>query len=311
MNIIPSKNQDFQQEKYFVAIFAMGNYPEIAIDREKFDELKKAKENLSELFAFEEKYELLLSNYLELEKENLIVTAETMIERNQAYEKFFSIRLLFNQRIVNLLSTARLYLDQIHQHIHPFMLISVDVKALLSTEYDNNFEYRFMEALRNYVQHRGLAVHSTNLESRWTSLDTNGEMQFKTQIFTNKNEVEKDNAFKKSVSNEMPDKVDLMFASRSYIESISKVHCAIRDHLKEIAIKERNIISDVMDEYKIINSGNITGLSIVHSQNDGHSNQILEQLYLTLEWDDIRLALINKNASLVNLKKRYVSGSTK
>ena len=311
MNIIPSKNQDFQQEKYSVTIFAMGNYPEIAIDREKFDELKKAKENLSELFAFEEKYELLLSNYLDLEKENLIVTAEKMIERNLGYEKFFSMRLLFNQKIVNLLSTARLYLDQIHQHINPFALTDINVKALFSAEYDNNFEYRFMEALRNYVQHRGLAVHHTNFKSNWTSLDTNGEMQFKTQIFTNKNEVEKDDAFKKSVSNEMPDKVDLMFASRSYIESISKVHCVIRDHLKEIAIKERNIISDLIDEYKIINSENITGLSIIHSQNNGHSNQILEQLYLTLEWDDIRLALINKNASLVNLKKRYVSGSTK
>mgnify|MGYP000175543353 FL=1 len=57
--------------KYLVTILTTGNNPELVINESKFEQLKKAKECLSEILSFEEKYELLLSNYMELEKECL------------------------------------------------------------------------------------------------------------------------------------------------------------------------------------------------------------------------------------------------
>lgn len=296
--------------KYLVTILTTGNNPELVINESKFEQLKKAKECLSEILSFEEKYELLLSNYMELEKECLLISAQNMVYEDNEYMNFFDIKLLFNQRIVNLLTTSRLYIDQLSQHIKACNL-NIDIKSFFSYEYDNNFEYRFMEALRNYVQHRGLAVHFTSIGSNWTSLDDDGEMQFKTRVYTKKDEVEKDSAFKKSVAKEMPDKVDIIYASRSYIESISKVHCNIRKILSDVAISSRQIVEEIIHEYEKTSNGKSIGLGIVCLENNGKYDEILDKFYITLEWDNIRIKLERKNQSLVNLRKRFVSSSIK
>lgn len=296
--------------KYLVTILTTGNNPELVINESKFEQLKQAKECLSEILSFEEKYELLLSNYMELEKECLLISAQNMVYEDNEYMNFFDIKLLFNQRIVNLLTTSRLYIDQLSQHIKACNL-NIDIKSFFSYEYDNNFEYRFMEALRNYVQHRGLAVHFTSIGSNWTSLDDDGEIQFKTRVYTKKDEVEKDSAFKKSVAKEMPDKVDIIYASRSYIESISKVHCNIRKILSDVAISSRQIVEEIIHEYEKTSNGKSIGLGIVCLENNGKYDEILDKFYITLEWDNIRIKLEKKNQSLVNLKKRFVSSSIK
>lgn len=296
--------------KYLVTILTTGNNPELVIDESKFEQLKQAKECLSEILSFEEKYELLLSNYMELEKECLLISAQKMVYEDNEYMNFFDIKLLFNQRVVNLLTTSRLYIDQLSQHIKACNL-NIDIKSFFSYEYDNNFEYRFMEALRNYVQHRGLAVHFTSIGSNWTSLDDDGEMQFKTRVYTKKDEVEKDSAFKKSVAKEMPDKVDIIYASRSYIESISKVHCNIRKILSDVAISSRQIVEEIIHEYEKTSNGKSIGLGIVCLKNNGKYDEILDKFYITLEWDNIRIKLERKNQSLVNLRKRFVSSSIK
>ena len=252
----------------------------------------------------------LLSNYMELEKECLLISAQKMVYEDNEYMNFFDIKLLFNQRIVNLLTTSRLYIDQLSQHIKACNL-NIDIKSFFSYEYDNNFEYRFMEALRNYVQHRGLAVHFTSIGTNWTSLDDDGEMQFKTRVYTKKDEVEKDSAFKKSVAKEMPDKVDIIDASRSYIESISKVHCNIRKILSDVAISSRQIVEEIIHEYEKTSNGKSIGLGIVCLENNGKYDEILDKFYITLEWDNIRIKLERKNQSLVNLRKRFVSSSIK
>ncbi len=296
--------------KYLVTILTTGNNPELVINESKFEQLKQAKECLSEILSFEEKYELLLSNYMELEKECLLISAQKMVYEDNEYMNFFDIKLLFNQRIVNLLTTSRLYIDQLSQHIKACNL-DIDIKSFFSYEYDNNFEYRFMEALRNYVQHRGLAVHFTSIGSNWTSLDDDGEIQFKTRVYTKKDEVEKDSAFKKSVAKEMPDKVDIIYASRSYIESISKVHCNIRKILSDVAISSRQIVEEIIHEYEKTSNGKSIGLGIVCLENNGKYDEILDKFYITLEWDNIRIKLEKKNQSLVNLRKRFVSSSIK
>lgn len=296
--------------KYLVTILTTGNNPELVIDKSKFEQLKQAKNYLSEILSFEEKYELLLSNYMELEKECLLISAQNMVYEDNEYMNFFDIKLLFNQRIVNLLTTSRLYIDQLSQHIKACNL-NIDIKSFFSYEYDNNFEYRFMEALRNYVQHRGLAVHFTSIGSNWTSLDDDGEIQFKTRVYTKKDEVEKDSAFKKSVAKEMPDKVDIIYASRSYIESISKVHCNIRKILSDVAISSRQIVEEIIHEYEKTSNGKSIGLGIVCLENNGKYDEILDKFYITLEWDNIRIKLEKKNQSLVNLRKRFVSSSIK
>ncbi len=299
--------------KYTIRIWAFGSHPEIEITQVQFDEIKQARNCLSAALSIEEKYELLLSNYLDLEKECLNITSDYMVRRLKGYEDFFDIRLLFNRKIVNLLTSTKLYIDQIQQHVKaciPFDTeIGDKVKSLFSTEYDNFFEYRFMEALRNYVQHKGLAVHSTTLGGKKIDHEEDWEQEYKTSVFTHKLEVESDKAFKKQVTNEMPEKVELIYASRAYIESISKVHCEIRNIIANSVEESRDIILNVINDYEKINEGKSIGLEVISSIPKEPMDEIVEKFPLVLDWDDIRLSLLKTNSNLINLRKRYVSSS--
>lgn len=299
--------------KYFLRICAIGPYPETEISEERFLNLKKSKDCLLAAFSIEEKYELLVSNYLDFEKEVLSISCDYMLRNTNEYSEFFDIRLAFNRRVVNLLTSTKLYIDQIQQHVKTCLPGEADiaktVKELFSKEYDNYFEYRFMEALRNYVQHRGLAVHSTSLGSRWTSQEENNELEYKTKIYTHRAEVESDKAFKKEVSKEMEEKVELVYAVRSYISSISEVHCVIRDLIKNVINKSRASIESAIIDYENINSGKLVGLNAICSIPQTPIDEIIERVPLLLDWDDVRIKLIKKNSKLVNLRKRYVSSS--
>lgn len=298
---------------YAIQIWALGTYPQININKEEFDKLRQSRQCLSNALAIEEKYELLLSNYSDLEKECLNVTSDSMLRNDIGYANIFEIRLTFNRRIVNLLTSTKLYIDQIQQHVKACIPEDADItekiKALFSNEYDAHFEYRFMEALRNYVQHRGLAVHSTMLGSRWTSHEDNGELEYTTRLFTHRSEVESDKAFKKSISNEMPEKVELIYACRIYIEAISKIHCYIRKLLVQVSESSRNLIAQNINEYEETYKKKPFGLSAVCFIPKQPVNEILEKFPLLLEWDNIRIDLIKKNGELKNLRKRFVSSS--
>ncbi|MGJ8647665.1 MAG: hypothetical protein ACSHXJ_12275 [Marinomonas colpomeniae] len=301
--------------KYAIGILAIGTDPEINIDENEFNDFKQAKLCLSSALAIEEKYELLLSNYLDLEKECLNVTSDYMVRRSPNYSGFFDIRLAFNRRVVNLLTSTKLYIDQIQQHVRaciPEKLdVADDVKALFSTEYDTFFEYRFMDALRNYVQHRGLAVHFASFDKRWTSDDIeNGELEYKVRIYTHKIEVASDSAFKRKISEEMPDKVDLIHAIRVYVGSISKIHCEIREWISDVSEKSRVKISNAINEYQTIRGKKPIGLNAIKSIPMSPADEVIDKVPLLLDWDDIRLDLIKMNKNLSNLNKCYVTNST-
>ena len=299
--------------KYTIRVWAIGSYPELIIDEVRFNTLKQARLCLSAALAIEEKYELLISNYLDLEKECLNVTSDSMVRRSKDYSDFFEIRLAFNRRVVNLLTSTKLYIDQIQQHVNSCFPdrsdIGSNVKSFFSDEYDKFFEYRFMEALRNYVQHRGLAVHSTSLDSKWTSQEEDAKLEFKTRLFTHKTEVDGDKAFKREVLKEMPEKVDLLYAARVYVGLISKIHCEIRNLVAPASEYSRHKISEAINEYESSNGEKLVGLNVISSVPKESVDETIEKFPLLLEWDDIRLSLIKKNRILANLSKCYVSNS--
>lgn len=285
---------------------------ELEISEFDYLQLKSSRDCLSGAIAIEEKYELLVANFLDLEKECLSVTCESMLRNNDEYSDFFDVRTRLNRRVVNLLTALRLYMDHLSQHVKVCLLDKTkceNVKSLFSSEYDDCFEYRFMEALRNYVQHRGLAVHSSTLGGCWTSMDKiNGELEHKTCVFTHKDEVSSDKSFKKSVASEMPEKVNLLLASRKYISSISKAHGELRELISANVTKSRNIISEKIECFKEKSGGNSIALAALKIDQE-ENNEVIERVNLLLDWDDVRLHLVKKNKTLYSLGRSYVSSS--
>ena len=72
---------------------------------------------LRNALSIEEKYEILLSNFIEFEQTALTQVLSNAVRDLDTYDKFFENRVALNARLVNFLSAARLYLDQLPQHM--------------------------------------------------------------------------------------------------------------------------------------------------------------------------------------------------
>ncbi|PSW91239.1 hypothetical protein [Photobacterium iliopiscarium] len=298
---------------FFVKQMILAPTVALRIDESEFEKLKLSREILLSAKAIEEKYDLLISNFLELEKEILSQLAEHMIFSQFSYQDMYNLRSVLNRRVANLLTSTRLYYDQIEKHVRTCMKgenkFGKEVKAYFCDEYDTNFEYRFMEALRNHVQHYGLAVHSLSLPSKWVGENESKQMINQLKINSTKDELSQNKEFKSSVFSEMPEKVELTKAIRIYIGCFSNVHKRIRDLINFNVSLSRADIEDVIHRYKEVNAGDAIGISAYSVEEDDPSSMPIDKISILLDWDNVRLNLNEKNQSSKNMSKWYVSGS--
>ena len=70
------------------------------------------------------------------------------------------------------------------------------------------------------------------------------------ELASQKEFLKDDKNFKKKVLDELPDKVDLKIATRVYIESMSRVHCAARKLVENTLKESRSIIECAWENTK-------------------------------------------------------------
>lgn len=294
--------------KYFLRKAVLAKVPEVEISENEFFLLGSAKQTLNSAYAIEEKWEILIHNYLELEKQLLEQATINTVRPNLNHQNLFNDRMVLNACLVNLLTSTRLFLDQLAHDIcycvpgDPDARNTLDLKR--SHAYDECFEYRFMEALRNYTQHQSLPVHYFQPSSQWKKIDTYENMEFTVNIFAQRELLAEDKDFKKAVLAEMPEKVDLTVAARRYVESISYVLNTARTLMVDSVILARTTIEDAQQKYADVHGGNLLGLK-AYQFSDGEA---VSSIYLGLDWDDVRMELQDRNKSYVNLSRRYASG---
>lgn len=295
--------------RYRLGDYPLGGAKTLPLTECEYQSLLSAKEILAAGFSIEETFDLLSSNYLELEKEALSLTTNLMLRSNFDHDVAFRIRSKMNRRTVNLLSSIRTYLDQLKTNTHTCLADSSDptdkTKELRRNEYDTNVDYRFGEALRNYAQHNGLAVHDVNFPQKWLhqSEEVNDiKLEYNLKIFSRKLLLQADKKFKASVLAELPDQVELRYCIRSYMGSINRIHSGIRKITDQHVNAARNLIKVTMGDF--IQKTGYTNSNIFAFELDSDTPPLL----LSLEWDNLRANLRKRNETPDNLSKRYVSG---
>lgn len=302
-----------ENASHCLKIHAFGEYPEISISKEKFEELRTAKDKLAAGLALAEKFEILLQNFLELEKELLSISVDRFSPDSGDYTQAFNEKLAMNRRIVNLLTSTKLYIDQAVKHIYPFFddneKTKQNVKSHFSEEYDKSSSYRFMELLRNHVQHYGLALHSVEKHSSWVNNNHQQLMEHRIKIFSIRSILEENKSSKKSVLKQMEEEINLKVAAREYIGSLSRVHSKL-SKLIEIEIhKSRSLIESCINDYMEANSNNVSGLHALQFEQHEQGKKITDKFYLTLEWDNVRVNLNRKHESIGKIEKKFASGA--
>lgn len=295
--------------RYILRKAVLGKVPEIEITEENYLALQNAREVLTNALAIEEKYEILIFSYLELEKQILNDTAHSMLRDNTEYSDFFDVRVALTVRLVTFLTSARLYRDQLSRHVRGCApdLKGKIVSALFKKEEAGNPKYRFMEALRNHVQHRGLPIHWISQGGSWTEIGEKAFLEYSMELVSQRSLLEEDDGFDESVLQELDDEVDLKEYTRCYVESISNIHCGTREMIAAPVNTARELLQEAHGKYKAIYNENLVGLSVYTLSGD----EIIGSFPILLDWDDIRIKLQKRNRKAVNLKKRYVTGKSK
>ena len=208
---------------------------EAEITKSEFDEVQSANAGLQLLLALEEKLDLVLANYLEYERELLRLALDHLVWGASKWSTHRAARHAVNLRIINFLSTTRLYLDQVsHDLVALFGKDSAEtqeVEAARRAEYDSSLAFRVLEALRNHVQHRAMAVHELAFP---ILLDSDAEpmtAQYSVVPFLHVAKLADDSSFKKSVLAELCEsgpETSLTPLIRAYVASLGRIHTIVR-----------------------------------------------------------------------------------
>lgn len=298
---------------YGLARMVLGSRSFIETSREEFEAVSAAVDGLTEVTEVEEKLDLLLENYAELEADMLRVTVGEMIFRDLDYATFARRRGLFNRRIVNLLTAARMYVDHVPRHMGRVLDGDVrskaEVGAHFSESYDSSLSYRLMEALRNHVQHRAFPIHKVTFRSAWHEEGGETKLEFSVGLEVLPDELAEDGKFKASVLGELRasgGKVDLKRAAREYVQALALVHEKVREKIKDRTSAWEAVVAGAESKFQGRFPGeDIIGLAAVVRRPNG---TVQEHVPIARHLVQYRKFLEGKNAVLATLSKRYVTG---
>jgi len=302
-----------KEKFYFLKINAIGNYPKLSISLEDYNSIIRAQLILSAALSIEEKYDLTLSNFLDLEKELLVLTVDRMARVELGYENFYQIRSVLNRKLSNFILSGKMYTEQIASDavecLEDGKGVQQIISELRSEQYDSSIEYRTMEALRNHLAHSGMVVHKVSLPSHWTPHESKKlrRLEFNIDIFAEKKILAENSRFKRKVLAELPEYFDLKKGARSYMASISVLQDATRKFSEEDISRSRAVIEHFINLYSNFNQGESFALgAFCESSNP---TEKAKPITLMLDWDDVRRTLKEKNDSITNMHIRYATNS--
>lgn len=298
-----------------LAPLILGPHFQKDLSHQEYVGIAKARSDLTFLVAIEQKFDIALENHFELEREITSVAARDMLFSDYSNDSLWDIGNTLNRRVLNTLSSFRTYIDHTDHHLS-------DVFGSLSTEreqyknirrfiYDSRIEYRAIDALRNYVQHRDLSVHKWSIGSRKIGDIADPGYEYRVGMRLVIEALETDGGFKKKILEELKtigESIDLIWLIRGYVEAISEINKEVRSIASNRADEVRIIITDAVKSYQAVSEDEDVspGLAIAKFDDAGIC---VEHHYLVPEALAYRDRFLNKNRTLINFSKRHVAST--
>lgn len=213
----------------------------------------------------EEKFNVFIDNYIELEKD--VFSSYNAIKESQSNESnqkslcISTIKLL-NRRLLNFLSSARMYLDQVEHDLSSVdkkesSNLKEEFKQNKNMEYDNCIGYQVMELLRDLSQHQCMPIdkiiaYIPMLE--WKSDYMPIIIEFDLKILKNYSTFKAKIKKKFKISNLLDyntDRLNITPYIREYFLSICNIHKKYRTMTEELLLSKIHSIGTIFDKYNL------------------------------------------------------------
>jgi hypothetical protein len=218
----------------------------------------------------EEKLNIVLENFEEFEGALLgLALDRALFQRGEWSSQIGDLHAL-NRRLVNLLATARLYIDQVPHSLSRLFgedrAIPDAFDAMKSREYDGFVGYRVMEALRNYLQHRSLPIHVISHNARRVDRLAPSALEHTINAVIHPQDYREDGKFKAETLKElesMGTDVELPPLVRQFLSCLGRIHTDLRALLAPFEASWDTVIKESGDQFLAAGASDLTGLVLV------------------------------------------------
>jgi hypothetical protein len=278
--------------EYTLEQLILNPHVKMSISEQRYNELAHAREVLSEALAFEQRYELLLGNFIAMELTLTEIGLRAKVEPQFEYKDSAEMMDDANRHVVNLLTALRGYADQV---VQDFKCLELEpsfgevARAELTKVYDRSPAYQFMWELRNHVQHKATAVHGfEGGEDRRG--DANSWVET-VKFIANKSILSADKVVKARVLGGQPEKIDVRRCARRSVQEVGVAHLALRKVCQGQVTQARLTVESAIKDYRAAGAESVSCLGARRVGDAG------ADIPLLLDWDDVRLKLVNKNVT--------------
>jgi len=291
-----------------------GNRRFLEITQERFDQVVAARQSVIEILHIEEKFVFLIENFRELEIEALSNTFRNATIPQCTWSEIISDIHLFNRRIMNLLTTCRVYLDHTPHHLSTVFPKDDTVKngftASLKERHSASFSYRVLEALRNYVQHRGLPFTELRRNARIIDIaNRNAGSEHTLEFIIDRNRLIDDPKFKRSVANELKatnGRIDLRPMIREYVAILSDAHQELRKTLDTTFNVAAKTVSDAITEYS---QGDKELEGDLYAVQENGQGKVVSKFYLDHNPAKRRTEIVGRYSHLSSITRQFTTSA--
>lgn len=301
--------------RYVVRLSGIGSLPTMEITQERKDAVVGAYHNLVAMVETEDKWDLVVENFREYESQLVSTSVDQLTIRDKRIPRFFEVGRFHARRLVNLLSAAKLYVDHLKKVVPKAGTVSVpSLVGRIDAAYRDDHDYQLVMELRNHLQHAGLPISGSMGSSRVGTPDLVQFLFYYTVRLDVKRFLQ-DESVCRTLRNRLSESgeayVDLNRSIRRFVEILSNLHDAYREHLQPVLDSSVEALRDLIDEYAKEYPMLATAWQKVVSIHDWPvDNQLPVK---TWEVSDVPIQnlgyLRDKNVHLTNLSKMSVTSA--
>lgn len=303
--------------QYAIFSYREGLDGRVALSEAEYRGLLQDYAMLTEALMLEERFDILLGNYLEFESEIVDLAMQHSIRFHTADEEMPEHRRILVRRVLNLLNACFFYLDQLWHGLSGMFgsssVIAQSAKQSCAAHYDSSFGYRLMESVRNSFQHYSMPIQMLAVNHQRTEIGAAGQFACTVTPKLSRDALLGDPKLKEALKSELrtqPEHMDIKPLIREYVEALAELHDLVRKEASGHVKGWDESVDGIFNRY-----------ARTHDLPPGEEPMQLELVELdapptvcirarkavTLRIVELRKALERRNSHLQNLARRYAT----
>jgi hypothetical protein len=280
----------------------------IEIDQQEFEKSRAGRNDILTMLTAEEKYDLVIENYLEFERSLLESTIDYMVLGDHDEDWFNKQRNEFDRRVFNLLSSCRSYVEFAPQCANVIDNVGDKIKKRKNEIHASSFAYRLMDNLRNFVTYGGSPTHVLTFSQDTDSMTDDFILIVSTpEISVTTERLAKAKKTSAKVLAEIEERggnVSLCPLLREYMRHLSECHQFLRDLCRQKVETARNTAREICERYAIVQTDGPDFNGVLAIKYEG--NSAVEKFWIVRNPNRLDY-FERKNRALHNLERRVLT----